>query len=359
VTSRSIGVEEEFLLANPETGQILSLAPRVLRKAGEDLESELTSQQLETGTEPRHELADVRGELVRLRRTASDAAGAEGAAVLAVGTAPVPVTPVATTKDRYQRMMEHFGQTARDQLTCGCHVHVGVGSRAEAIGALDRMRTWLPCLLAIAVNSPFWNGQDTSYASYRTQVWDRWPSAGGTAVFGSVEAYDALLDGLVGSGVVLDRAMIYFDARPSERYSTLEIRVADVCLDVDDAVLVAALSRALVTTAAAAWARGEPADETRPELLRAARWRAARSGLAGDLVDPTTGAPTPAGTLLGGLVSHVRPALEDSGDLDAVTTGIERVLRRGTGAERQRAAWSEVGAPGIVAYAAKETLAGC
>jgi carboxylate-amine ligase len=359
VTSRTVGVEEEFLLANPETGQILSLAPRILRTAGDGLEEELTRQQLETGTEPRRDLAGVRAELVRLRRSAADSAAAEGAALLAVGTSPVPVTPVATTEDRYLRMMDHFGQTAREQLTCGCHVHVGVESRAEAIGALDRMRTWLPCLLAIATNSPFWQGEDTGYASYRTQVWDRWPSAGGTGAFGSETAYDALLDGLVGSGVVLDRAMIYFDARPSERYSTLELRVADVCLDLEDAVLVAALGRALVNTAAAAWARGEPMDETRQELLRAARWRAARSGLGGGLVDPATGVPAPAGTVLGRLVAHVRPALEETGDLDLVTAGIERVLGRGTGADRQRAAGRQVGAPGILRYAAEETLAGC
>jgi carboxylate-amine ligase len=359
VRSRTVGVEEEFLLANPETGQILSLAPRVLRRAGDELEGELTSQQVETGTEPCRDLAGVRAELGRLRRAAAAAAAEAGAAVLAVGTAPVPVTPVATTVDRYLRMMEHFGQTAREQLTCGCHVHVGAESREEAIGALDRIRTWLPCLLAIAANSPYWHGEDTGYASYRTQVWDRWPSAGATGVFGSAAAYDALVDGLIGSGVILDRAMIYFDARPSERYSTLEVRVADVCLDVDDAVLVAALVRGLVSTAAEAWERGDPADDARPELLRAARWRAARSGLGDDLVDLSTGAPTPAGTMLGRLVAHVRPALEDAGDLDLVTAGIERVLRRGTGADRQRVVGRREGVSAVVAYAVEETLAGC
>jgi carboxylate-amine ligase len=256
-------------------------------------------------------------------------------------------------------MTEQFALTAREQLTCGCHVHVEVESRAEAVGAVDRMRSWLPVLLALSTNSPFWHGEDTGYASYRTQVWDRWPSAGSTEVFGSEAAYEALLDSLVGSGVILDRAMIYFDARPSERYSTVEIRVADVCLDLDDAVLVAALSRALVTTSAAAWRSGQPADEIRPELLRAARWRAARSGLGDDLVDLSTGTPARAATMLGRLVSHVRPALEDAGDLPVVTAGIERVLRRGTGAERQRTAYRDLGAPGIVGYAAKETLAGC
>jgi carboxylate-amine ligase len=359
VTSRTVGVEEEFLLADAERSRILSAASRVLREADGDLEAELTRQQVETGTEPVRSLTDLRSEVVRMRRTAAEAAAAEGVALVALGTAPVEVTPQTTTKERYLRMIEEFGEIGREQLTCGCHIHVGVASRDEAIGALDRLRTWLPCLMAIAGNSPYWQGKDTGYASYRAQVWDRWPSAGSTEAFGSAQAYDDLVDGLIQSGVVLDRGMIYFDARPSEKYPTLEIRVPDVCLSADDAVLVAALARGLVSTAVAAWQRGEPVQEVRSELLRAARWRASRSGLDGVLVDLDAGCPVPARALLGRLVEHVRPALEETGDLDVVTDGLDRVLRRGTGAQRQRDAFGRVGAAGLLAYAAEETLAGC
>jgi carboxylate-amine ligase len=358
VTVRKVGVEEEFLLADPEGSRILSLAPRVLR--GEDqLEKELTSQQVETGTDPVRSLGDLRAELVRMRCTAADAAAAEGAAVVALGTSPVPVTPKTTVDERYQRMMEEFGRTGRQQLTCGCHVHVDVVSRDEAVGAMNRMQTWLPGLLAIAANSPFWNGEETGYASYRTQVWDRWPSAGPIAPVASAKDYEALVESLLASGVMLDRGMIYFDARPSERYSTLEIRVADVCLSVDDAVLVAALSRALVSTEAAAWEREDPMLDVRPELVRAARWQASRAGLAGKLVDLTTGQQRPARDVLDTLVGHVRPALEDTGDLDLVTESLERVFRRGTGAQRQLEACKDRGPEGLLQYAAEETLAGC
>jgi carboxylate-amine ligase len=356
---RNVGVEEEFLLADPDGSRILSLAPRVIRAASGDLEKELTSQQVETGTDPVRSLADLRDELVRMRCTAADAAAVEGAALVALGTSPVPVTPQATADERYQRMMAEFGRTGRQQLTCGCHVHVDVSSRDEAVGAMNRIQPWLPGLLAIAVNSPYWNGEDTGYSSYRTQVWDRWPSAGPIAPVETAAEYDALIEAMLGTGVMLDRGMIYFDARPSERYSTLEIRVADVCLDVDDAVLVAALSRALVSTAADAWAGGEPIPAVRPELLRAARWQASRAGLSGHLVDLSTGKPVPASAFLDSLVEHVRPALEATGDSGLVTDGLDRVFRRGTGAARQMDVFAARGPEGLLRFAAGATLAGC
>ena len=115
---------------------------------------------------------------------------------------------------------------------------------------LDRIGPWLPVLLAMSANSPFWNGVDSGYASYRSQVWQRWPTAGPTGTFGSAAAYRQVIDDLVATGAALDRAMIYFDARLSERYPTLEIRVADVCLRAEDTVLIGALARALVETSA-------------------------------------------------------------------------------------------------------------
>jgi carboxylate-amine ligase len=351
-----MGLEEEFLLADPAAGKILALAPRVLRGAGDDLDPELTRQQVETGTEPCQDLTSLRGELVRLRRTAAEAAAAEGAALVALGTSPVPVDSAVTDEPRYLRMMAQYGRTGREQLVCGCHLHVGVESRDEAVGAMDRMQAWLPCLIAISANSPYWAGEDTGYASYRVQVWDHWPSAGSTTPFGTAAGYDAAVDRLIASGVVLDRAMIYFDARPSERYSTLELRTADVCLSVDDAVLVAALGRALVETAAGEWARGEPEPGFRPELLAAARWRASRSGMDGDLVDLVTVRPVPAAELLDRLVDHVRPALVETKDLDLVRDGLARVMRRGTGARRQREVGLRLGTAGVLEFAAEESL---
>ncbi|WP_143665942.1 YbdK family carboxylate-amine ligase, partial [Streptomyces griseus] len=176
----------------------------------------------------------------------------------------------------------------QEQLTCGCHVHVSVASDEEGVAVLDRMRRWLPVLLALSANSPYWQGRDSGYSSYRSQVWGRWPSAGPVDVHGSAEAYHDRVRSLVGTGALRDEGMIYFDARLSHRYPTVEVRIADVCLDPADTVLLATLVRGLVDTAAREWRAGEPPPDIDTSLLRVATWRAGRSGLEGRLVHPRT-----------------------------------------------------------------------
>jgi glutamate---cysteine ligase / carboxylate-amine ligase len=146
-------------------------------------------------------------------------------------------------------------------------------------------------LLALSANSPFWQGLDSSYASFRYQVWGRWPSSGPTEPFGTARAYRETVEQMVGTGTLLDPGMVYFNARLSGRYPTIEVRIADVCLRADDAVLIAALVRALVETEARAWRDGRAVLQPRTELLRLAAWRASRSGLDTALVNPVTGLP--------------------------------------------------------------------
>ena len=190
-------------------------------------------------------------------------------------------------------------------------------------------------------------------------LWGRWPTAGPTELFGTEAAYDAVVAELLESGTILDDGMVYFDARLSAHYPTVEIRVADVCTDVRDAVLVAALARALVDTAASRWRAGEPAPQIRTVLLRAAAWRAARSGMTGELVDPRTGKPVAAWQLVGELVELVGPALRRAGDERLVADGLARLRARGTGADQQRAAFAErANLRDVVADAAARTLHG-
>jgi carboxylate-amine ligase len=349
VTVRRVGVEEELLLVNPDTGELAAVSDRALDATpeveGVELEQELFLQQLETGTAAHHDLAKLEADVRRARQTAGAAAAVAGAATVAVA-APVlvPQQPEVTPKDRYLTMMERFGSIARDQVVCGMHVHVDVESEDEAIGAFDRMRPWLPVLLALSANSPFWQGQDTGYASWRTQVWKRWPTAGPSEPFGDARGYQRATQALQETGAALDAGMLYFDARPSRRYPTLEVRAADVCTDVGDAVLVAALARALVMTAAQAWAAGEPVPCMRTDLLRAATWRASRYGTADALVHPLgSGELAPAKEVVDALLEHVEPALIAAGDRSRVEQLLETVSARGTGAEIQRAVASAAG----------------
>jgi glutamate---cysteine ligase / carboxylate-amine ligase len=353
---RTVGVEEELLLVDAETGAPRSVASEVLRvarqhgdteveagEAGGSVGPELQEQQVETDTPAEEYLGILEQDLRRWRDKARAAATEAGALILASGTTPLPVRPQTFESERYAAITEQFGLTATEQLTCGCHVHVSVHSDDEAVGALDRIRTWLPVLLAVSANSPFWQGGDSGYASYRSQAMTRWPTNGPTEIFGSAQAYADHLRLLIDTGVPLDEGMAYFDARPSRNYPTLEIRVADVCLDPRDAVLVAALARALVETGAREWAEGRPPDPVSVAVLRLAMWQAGRHGITGDLLDPRTHRPRPAREVVEGLLEHIGPALRDTGDLARVEKGIGRIFTGGTGSTTQRRIHDEEG----------------
>ncbi|MFD6276983.1 glutamate--cysteine ligase [Streptomyces sp. NPDC060209] len=339
---RTVGVEEELLLVDAESGDPRTLSTAVLalaeRRAEGDsvFESELHDQQLEFATEPRSAMGDLAEEIRRWRAEAARSAADAGAAVAALATSPLPVSPSIGENERYRWLAQRFGLTAQEQLTCGCHVHVSVDSDEEGVAVLDRVRPWLPVLLALSANSPFWQGQDTSYGSYRSRVWGRWPSAGPVELFGSADRYHEQVRALIGTGVLRDEGMIYFDARLSHRYPTVEIRVADVCLDPADAVLLATLARGLVETAARAWRAGDAPDPVAVSVLRMAVWQAARSGVEGRLVHPLTMRPEPAADVVYALLTHVGEALEDSGDRASAETALRALLARGTGARAQR-----------------------
>ncbi|GAA1986885.1 glutamate--cysteine ligase [Isoptericola halotolerans] len=360
---RTMGVEEEFLLVGPD-GSPVAQAAEALEASGHPakgggtgaLEPEFMEEQLETATHPHASLTDLAAEIRAGRARAQDAADRVEARAVALATSPIAFTGTTVSRLRYQRARHVFGMTAREQLTCGCHVHVAVEDDAEGVAVVDRIGPWLATIMALSSNSPFWQGEDTDYASFRSQVWMRWPTAGPTRHFGTPEAYHAAVDALVATETVLDRNMVFFDARLSPRYPTVEVRVMDVCLDPDTTTLVAALVRGLVETAAREAADGRPAADPGVELERTAAWRAGRSGLSENLVSPLTWKPAPAHDVVGQLVQHVRDALVDTGDLDVVTELLGRLWSTGGGAAQQRAWFAESGdLHGVVERAVKVT----
>jgi carboxylate-amine ligase len=347
---RTVGVEEELLLVDVHTGKPRSVASKVIAAADAayeadegGVEAELQRYMVETQSSVASELADVEAQLREWRRVVAHAARNAGAGVAALATAQYAGTGLISPTARYRRMAERFGPITQEVLTCGCHVHVGVESEEEGIAALDRIRVWLPVILALSANSPFYDGRDTGYASYRSQLWMRWPSAGPTDTFGTPDAYHRLVRSMVESGVLLDDAMIYFDARLSRRYPTVEIRVADVCVDLEDTLLVAALCRALVHTAAAEAESGRPVPQMPTPLLRLAAWQAGHDGVGGVLLDPVSRRPRPWIDVVRDLVIHVRDSLEGFGDMERVEIGLDRLTRVGTGATGQRRTFAKTG----------------
>ena len=254
-------------------------------------------------------------------------AGEAGVRAVALGTSPLPVTPETTPNPRYERMGRLYGLLQQEQLTCGCHVHVSVASDEEGVAVLDRIRVWLPVLVAMSTNSPFWQGRDTGYAGYRTQVWARWPSAGPVEVHGSPAAYRALVESLLATGAVLDQGMVYFDARLSASYPTIEVRVPDVAPG-------RAAQRPARRAGAGARRHGgravaAPADprQRRPRRSCGAPpgGPAATGSASSSCIPPPARRPRlPRSSRTWSAMS--RPALEANGDLALVEEGVGRLL---------------------------------
>ncbi|TQK29649.1 glutamate--cysteine ligase [Arthrobacter sp. SLBN-53] len=360
----TFGVEEEFLLIDPHSGAPLPVNREVAEHAerrGVDLQLELTSCQVETATKVCDDPADLRSQLRRLRRGAADAADAAGARLLAVGLPPtLPEHFPVTDTPRYRQIASRFGMIAREQGISGCHVHVAVPDRDAAIRVSNRLRRWLPLLLALTANSAIYRNADSGHASWRHILWSRWPSAGPTPYFASADDYDGAVQMMVESGAMLDDGMVYWDVRPSANFPTVEVRVADVPATVAETVLHAALIRAAVMTALDDDGRGTPVVQFSGHELNAAYWRSAHDGLAGEAVDLGGHGCAPAIDLLRSMVDHLAPALRTVGDLEFVADELERVYGVGNGAMRQQAAWRRRGEiADVLDDAAAATVQGC
>jgi carboxylate-amine ligase len=345
----TVGVEEEYQIIDQVTRELHSHAEHILPEAraavGESVTPELYLSQIEIGTLVCKTLAEVRAELICLRREVIAAAEKAGSSIAAAATHPFShwddqeITP----KARYIGIAQDYQQLAREHLIFGCHVHVGINDREAAISVMNRTRPWLSVMLALAANSPFWLGMDTGYSSFRTEVWRRWPMAGTPQVFASRAEYDALVNALIATGSIEDGTKIYWDVRPSARFETLEFRVADVCLTIDEAVMIAGLVRALARSCHTQAMRDDPVNHVRPELLRAAKWRAARYGLDADLIDVEAERALPARQMVEKLLTFLRPSLEEQNDWDEVSTLVRETLERGNGATRQREVYARSG----------------
>ncbi|MDV6230087.1 carboxylate-amine ligase [Rhodococcus cercidiphylli] len=336
----TLGVEEEFLLVDPATGTPVMNNSDVIRtaeRAGLQLGSELTPCQVETATPILDSARQLRANLVAMRSTAAQAAREHGARLLAVGVPPLAASehPITDT-DRYRRIAANFRHIADEQAICGCHVHVGVPDRATAIEVCNHLRPWLPTLLAISANSPISGGLDTGYASWRSIMWSRWPSAGPPPFLTSAEHYDNVMAAMLHCGAIIDEGQIYWDVRPSVRYPTVEVRVCDVPSTVGETVVLATLVRALVMTALAAIDRGDGAPTVSEGALRTAYWRAARDGISDRLVDPGGTHTVPAEHAVELLLRHTAEALEGLDEHRMVRSSLSSLFRLGNGAVRQR-----------------------
>ena len=343
---RTFGLEEEFMLVDPVTLEQRPAAERVLQRLapvlppGISAAHEFLASQVEHASPVFSELSQAADELRAFRARLAVAASSEGLAVFSAGMPfQTAAYPTLTDEPRYERVRDRFRAIVADHQINGLHVHIGVPDRESGVRVLNHVRPWLPTLLALSGNSPFWRGVDTGFASWRTIMMQRWVTHGCPPHFADAADYDRRLRQLVGIGGTIDVETVAWNARLSEHYPTVEFRVFDAQLTPEDSVLLAALARGLVERALVS-----ETAAVEPELLNAALWHAARDGLSDRLV--LDGVLVPAADAVDALLDHV---LLSDADLTHVREGIARLRAEGTGADRQRATYAAAGMGGLAA----------
>lgn len=338
----TLGVEEEYQLVDRETGELRSRARNVIAWdwTGGDIKPEMQENTVEVETRVCAESACVRDELARLRLQAAVAAEAQGLRVVAAGTHPFSGWEghEYSEGEVYRQLREEYRHLADTQHIFGMHVHVGVPEGVDRVRVMNVARLYLPHLLALTASSPFYLGEDTGYASFRSLLWRRWPRTGAPPRLADAAELERLVRWLMETRSIDAPGRVYWDIRPHHRYPTLEFRVTDVTPRIEDAVAAAALARA-VTAGAAEGVLREPdlPDSLVGPLLRENAWRASRDGLGAELVDlsGTEPATLPVREALVRLAETLAPVAERLGDAETLA-GIPAVLERGDAALRIR-----------------------
>jgi len=344
--SLTIGVEEEYLLVDRATRDLVAAPADGLHAAmaealGGQVTREFLQCQVEVGSAPVQTAGEARDDLARLRRTVADVAQGYGYAIIAASTHPFASwrDQMRTEKDRYEDLQDDMAQNARRMLISGCHVHAAIEDEDLRIDLMNQVGYFLPHLLALSCSSPFWEGEDTGLASYRLTVMDALPRTGLPDPVPSYGEYTRLVDTLVEAGCLEDASKIWWDARPSSKYPTLEMRIADVCTRLDDAVCIAALYQCILSFLLRLRLSNQKWRVYPNTLIGENRWRAQRYGVTQSLLDLGQGQMTDMPELVEELIAMLMP---DAERLDCVrqVEHARKIVAGGTSAGRQRAAFA-------------------
>jgi len=344
--SLTIGVEEEYLLVDRESRNLVASPADGLHDAmhealGTQVTQEFLQCQVEIGSAPVQTAEEARADLARLRRAVSGVAEGYGYAIIAASTHPFAKwrEQMQTRKERYDGVHADLAQNARRMLISGCHVHAAIEDPDMRIDLMNQVSYFLPHLLALSCSSPFWEGEDTGLSSYRLTVMDALPRTGLPDAMPSYGEYSRFVGTLVDAGCLEDSSKIWWDVRPSSKYPTLEMRVADVCTRVDDAVCIAALYQCLLSFLLRLRQGNQRWRHYPNTLIAENRWRAQRYGVTKTLLDLGNGTMTPVADLVEELIALIRP---DAERLNCVAQ-VERarlIAAEGTSAGRQRAVFA-------------------
>jgi carboxylate-amine ligase len=359
----TIGVEEEFQIIDPETLELRSHVIQLLSEAhglGDQVKQEMHQSIVETGTKICDSVSDLRLEVHRTRGELVAAAERAGLRVAAAGTHPFSswIDQVISPGERYQHIVEEMGQLARSLLIFGMHVHVAMPDRQTTIDMMNMVRYFLPHLLALSTSSPFWMGRNTGLRSFRTTVFRRFPRTGIPEIFESWSAYENFVNLLVKLNCIDTGKKIWWDVRPHPTFGTLEFRMFDVPTRVEETVALAALTQAIVVKLHRLYTRNIGWRVYRRALIEENKWRAARYGIEGKLLDLGKEVEVPMKELVSELLEFVDDVVDDLGSRGAVEY-VHTILNEGTSADRQLRVFEKTGdLKDVVRHLVMETRGG-
>ena len=341
----TLGIEEEFAIVDPQTRELKSHIQEILEDGKvtlkERVKPEMHQSVVELGTEICRDIGDARQHVVSLRTELANLAGRAGLKIASVGTHPLSHwrDQLITEGERYKEIVRDMQLLARANLIFGLHVHVGIPDRETAIQVMNQARYFLPHIYALSVNSPFWIGHDTGLKGYRLKVFERFPRTGIPDAFESLSEYEDYCKLLVKTGCIDNAKKIWWDIRLHPFFDTLELRVCDAQSRVDDTLAIAALIQAIVARLHKLLNQNITFRLYRRRLLDENRWRAARYGIDGKLIDFGKQTEVEARSLIHELLDFIAPEVDELGSHREVAH-IERILREGTGADRQLATFA-------------------
>ncbi len=346
----SLGIEEEFQLVRRKTGELCSCAQSILAKGAPYLEEQIKPEMLQNTVElisnvfP--DIAAARIELHTLRVLLSRLADEEGLALVSAGTHPSAlwVDQDRTDGDRYIDLENEYQDVGRSILIFGLHVHVGIENKELAMRIMNQVRTWLPQLIAISSNSPFWQGRMTGIKSYRSVVWKRFPRSGMPEVFENRQHFDTYVQDLVEMGCIDNGKKIWWDIRPHPFFDTIEFRACDMPATIEDTLAIAALCQALVAKLTYLDERGKPVPTLKRDYIDENKWRAMRYGLDAEIIDFTQRRRISMRDSIRELLDFVDEVVDDLGsrrEMKYLRTLVDG--SHGTGADRQMAFFKEHG----------------
>src|SRR6059036_1951350 len=340
----TLGIEEEFAIIDPETRELRSHIHEILEGGKvilkEQIKPEMHQSVVELGTEICDSIEHARAHVIELRSRLAELAGRSGLKIASAGTHPLSHwrDQLITEGERYQEIVKDMQLVARANLIFGLHVHVGIPNRQSAIHVMNQARYFLPHIYALSANSPFWVGQDTGLKGYRLKVFERFPRTGIPDAFESLSEYEDYCKLLVKTGCVDNAKKIWWDIRLHPFFDTLEVRVCDAQSRVDDTLAVAALIQAVIVKLHKLLQQNTTFRVYRRRLLDENRWRASRYGIDGKLIDFGRETEVETRSLLSELLEFVSTEVTELGSMHEMAH-VERIMREGTGADRQLAVW--------------------